>query len=56
MRDTITDSADSVFAVSWNRRSGDTVASGGADDRAFLWRVSGTAAPNARLITRLHVR
>ena len=31
--------ADSVFAVSWSRRSGDTVASGGADDRAFLWRV-----------------
>ncbi len=32
--------ADTVFAVSWSRSSGDTVASGAADDRAFLWRVS----------------
>ncbi len=35
-------SADSVLSVAWSPLHPDLVASGGQDDKAFIWRVSGT--------------
>ncbi len=39
--------ADAVFAVAWNSARGDQVATGGGDDRAFLWQVRHAAPVRA---------
>ncbi len=35
--------ADAVFAVAWNPAQPDMAASGGGDDKAYIWKVLGFA-------------
>lgn len=35
--------ADAVFAVAWNPAQPDMAASGGGDDKAYIWKVHGFA-------------
>jgi WD40 repeat protein len=37
--------ADAVLAVAWSPVQADLVATGGLDDKAFIWRVSSSAVP-----------